>query len=269
MNEQNEIQPGDNTSMSMVDKLINIITAPTMVFERIRVQVTWQDWIIPLLVAVAFVGVSSIVSAPYTLDLTKKAIKAQGERFTSQDLSEEQRQQIDKRLQGQIEKQEARYSPPKVYYWSFLRALGGIGLSLMVLAGLYYFSGNTILGGQTAFPKVLAVVTLPQMVKVIESVYSMIFVGLTQSVEVPSSLAVLLPYSVTDVFSLERYQQALYTLLSQIDIFTIWRMVLFTIGFSIIYKVAKGKATAVVFGWWSLWIIVTTAGSFLFAGISG
>ncbi|MBS1272307.1 MAG: hypothetical protein MAGBODY4_01448 [Candidatus Marinimicrobia bacterium] len=269
MNEQNEIQPSDGISMSMGEKLINIITAPTVVFEHIREKVTWQDYIIPLLIAVAFVGISSIVSAPYTLELTKKAIKAQSSRVVNQDMSEEQRQSIENRFQEQIDKQEERYSPPKVYYWSFLRALGGIGLSLMVLAGIYYFSGNTILAGQTAFPKVLALVTLPQMVKVIESVYNMVFVSMTNSIEVPSSLAVFLPYGMTDVFSLERYQQAMFTLLSQIDIFTVWRMVLFTIGFSIIYKVSKGKAAAVVFGWWTFWMVITTAGSFLFAGLAG
>lgn len=185
------------------------------------------------------------------------------------DMPQEQKESMQERFQEQVEKQEARYSPPKVYYWSFLRALGGIGVAVMILAGLYFFSGNTIIGGEAKFPQILAVVSLPQMVKVIESLYNMLFIGITKNADVPASLAVILPYSPENFMRLEKFQQALYTLLSQINVFTVWRLALFTIGFSIIYKVSKGKSSAVVFGLWALWLLITTAGTFLFAGFAG
>jgi len=57
--------------------------------------------------------------------------------------------------------------------------------------------------------------------------------------------------------------------LSQIDVFTLWRLTLFTIGFQIIFKVTRGKAIAVIFGYWVLWLIITTGATFIFAGFGG
>lgn len=264
MNEQNELQDTSVVSLGLGEKLINILTSPSAVFAQIRERLTWQDWVVPFLLAVLFAGIAGIVNAPENLQFTRKMMEPQKERILQSEMSDDQQQ----KTLARIESQEEQFQAPKKYYWSFLRSLAGIGISILILAGLYYFSGNTILGGQTEFPKILAVVSLPQMVKVVETLYSMLFVQFTGSAEVPQSLAVMLPYSAVDMFTLERYQQAMLTLLSQIDVFTIWRLVLFTIGFSIIYKVSKGKATAIVFGWWVFWLLVTTAGSFLFAGLS-
>ncbi|HUY81583.1 MAG TPA: YIP1 family protein [Acidobacteriaceae bacterium] len=49
------------------------------------------------------------------------------------------------------------------------------------------------------------------------------------------------------------------SLCMHIDVFEIWGLVLTTIGISIIAKVSRGKAAAVVFGWWIVWILVKTA----------
>lgn len=50
---------------------------------------------------------------------------------------------------------------------------------------------------------------------------------------------------------------ALYKLASSIDVFTIWTLVLMTIGFSCISKAKKGTSAAIVFGWY---IVVTLIG---------
>jgi len=42
----------------------------------------------------------------------------------------------------------------------------------------------------------------------------------------------------------------LYSILSAIDIFMIWTLVLTALGFTYVSKVKRGTAFAIVFGWW-------------------
>lgn len=260
-----EQQPGQE-SMGIGAKLINILTAPSEVFFQIRERVSWIDWVIPVLVAILLMGSANIVRAPYNKVIAKSAIEAQRDKFVKDDMTTEQKQNLNQRFDEQIQKQNDRLSPPMVYPVSYGRQLIATLLSVLILAGLYYFAGNTILGGQAQYGKLLAVVTLPQMVTALQGVYQMVMTAVIGQVDIPSSLAVLTGYSTLDIFQLDRTQQALYTLLSHFDVFTIWRLILFVIGFQIIYKVSKGKAVGVVFGFWVLWIVITTVGTFLFAG---
>lgn len=51
----------------------------------------------------------------------------------------------------------------------------------------------------------------------------------------------------------------LRTLLSSLDVFSIWTMILLAIGITCISKVKRGTAFAIVFGWWFLFLIVRVA----------
>jgi hypothetical protein len=48
----------------------------------------------------------------------------------------------------------------------------------------------------------------------------------------------------------------LRTLLTSIDVFSIWTMILVAIGISCISKVKRGTAFAIVFGWWLLLLLI-------------
>jgi hypothetical protein len=48
----------------------------------------------------------------------------------------------------------------------------------------------------------------------------------------------------------------LTSLCMHIDLFEIWSIVLTVIGVSVVAKVSKGKAAAVVVGWWILFILI-------------
>lgn len=50
----------------------------------------------------------------------------------------------------------------------------------------------------------------------------------------------------------------LYSVLSSLDIFLIWTLVLTAVGFTCVSKVKPGTAFAIVFGWW---IVLTLAGA--------
>jgi len=48
----------------------------------------------------------------------------------------------------------------------------------------------------------------------------------------------------------------LYALLSSVDVFTIWSLILMAIGVTCISKVKRGTAFAVVLGWYGLWVLI-------------
>ena len=50
----------------------------------------------------------------------------------------------------------------------------------------------------------------------------------------------------------------LISLGTSIDVFTIWTLILLTIGCSIIGKISRGKAAAAVWGWWILIVLIGT-----------
>jgi hypothetical protein len=52
-------------------------------------------------------------------------------------------------------------------------------------------------------------------------------------------------------------------LLSAMDIFAVWSAVLLTIGVSTVAGIKRGAAAAVVFGWWVLFILLSTVGAAL------
>jgi hypothetical protein len=48
----------------------------------------------------------------------------------------------------------------------------------------------------------------------------------------------------------------LYSLLSSVDVFTIWSLILMAVGVTCISKVKRGTAFAVVLGWYGLWVLI-------------
>jgi hypothetical protein len=58
---------------------------------------------------------------------------------------------------------------------------------------------------------------------------------------------------------------ALFSLLSSIDVLTIWTLVLAAIGITCVSKVKRGTAFAVVFGWYAVTVLLGVAITLLFA----
>ena len=50
-----------------------------------------------------------------------------------------------------------------------------------------------------------------------------------------------------------------YSVLSSLDIFTIWTLALLTIGFSIVSRMSRGKSAAIVFGLWGITVVIKVA----------
>jgi hypothetical protein len=82
-----------------------------------------------------------------------------------------------------------------------------------------------------------------------------------ENLNVQTSLALLLSSNDKDTF--------LYSVFSSFDIFTIWQVVLVSMGLGVLYKYTTKKAFSAVFILWVIWILVKSVFSTVFGGAFG
>jgi hypothetical protein len=125
-----------------------------------------------------------------------------------------------------------------------------------IYALLYWATVNFGFGGTAKYGQIFAVCMYASLVINIKYLLATIavFAGLA-----PDSFLESNPVGTNIGFYLSTDLPVwLRTLCSHIDIFEIWSLVLTVIGVAIVAKVSKGKAAAVVVGWWLLLVLVFT-----------
>jgi hypothetical protein len=115
-------------------------------------------------------------------------------------------------------------------------------IGLFLLTSLVYFFCNIILGGDSSYQRVLSVVTYTSFISVLGAILKTPLILTKNSVDVRTSLALLMPEA--------DFTKIRFMLLSALDIFSIWQMVLIALGMTVLYKFSMTKALIAVFiGW--------------------
>lgn len=126
---------------------------------------------------------------------------------------------------------------------------------LAIVAGILLFSFNFGAGAQLKFNTVMGVVmyaSLPGMIKTILGIV-FLYAGVVQ----PDTFLPQNPIG-SNLGVLSTPGTAAYALLSAVDVFTIWTLVLTAIGITYVSKVKKGTSFSIVFGWY---LLVTLIGA--------
>lgn len=225
----------ETNSMSPWSMLVSIFYEPTKVFRAIKEKPTW---IVPLIVFL-------VVMTGATYFMMPAAQKSQMERIEQSDVyTAEQKAEI--RTQMEASQGFAMIgviSSPVV--WTIF---------LFIAVGILMLMGNVIFGGKGRFAQVFAMVILSFMTWVVASIIKTPLIVAKDSVDVRTSLAILLPG--------ETNSGPLYTLLNTFtDVFVIWQIILLIIGVKVIYDFATQKAAMTV-------IIPTIVLAAISAGVS-
>lgn len=210
----------ETNSMSPWSMLVSIFYEPTKVFRAIKEKPTW---IIPLIVFL-------VVMTGATYFMMPAAQKSQMERIEQSDVyTAEQKAEI--RTQMEASQGFAMIgvvSSPIV--WTIF---------LFIAVGILMLMGNVIFGGKARFAQVFAMVILSFMTWVVASIIKTPLIVAKDSVDVRTSLAILLPG--------ETNSGPLYTLLNTFtDVFVIWQIILLIIGVKVIYDFATQRAAMTV-----------------------
>jgi hypothetical protein len=134
----------------------------------------------------------------------------------------------------------------------------GITLLLWLIIALALFATfKLVAGADVTFKVSLAIVVyaaLPLMLKTLLAWLS-VAAGIS-----PDSFSFQNPVATNPGYFLSPADNVfLYDVASAVDIFMIWTLALTAIGFTCVSKVKRGTAFAIVFGWWAIFTLVSSA----------
>jgi hypothetical protein len=211
--------------------MFSIYTAPTAVFTRLREKPTW---VIPLIIALVATLAITALSIQY-VDWSGQR-EQMLERFDESDMTEEQKEQALERMESFTGNPLMRYGFP------LLGAIVTYLVAFFFLALVYNLS-LPLLGATGNFTRVLSVTAWAGLVTVPAVIVRAILTIVSKSAEVSTSLLLVAP-NISNGF--------LKVVLSRVDLFTIWQLVLVAIGLKVMFDIKGSKSYWLVAAVWAL-----------------
>jgi hypothetical protein len=234
--------------LNPVQRVVNMFVAPTKTFEDVRRS---SGWWVPFLIA-AVVGV---LYAYMLLNKVGLPTLVEGVLHTSPALESRMASASPEdaaRIRSSIETQfKFSYAAP------VLSLLAGLAAAGVLLA-----TANFGAGGRATYKQMLGVWfygTLPIVVFTLLVIAAMYGGAAGDGFNIKNPIGTNVGFYLAD----SELPKALMPLLSAMDIFAVWSAVLLTIGVSTVAGIKRGAAAAVVFGWWVLFILLSTVGAAL------
>jgi hypothetical protein len=214
-------------------RVIGVLFSPNETFASIARQ---PDWVVPLALILVVSLVSGIVFAQRVdfgapireaMEQNKNVTPEQAERAV--------------RIGASVAK--------VITYFAPILSL----IFLLIIAGVLLLAFR-VLGGEGDFRQSLSVTSYSWMPGLIKSIIVTAIVAARGASA--TDLATLLRSNLAFLVPMKD-NPLLFTLLSKIDVFTIWLVALMVIGFSFVSRFSKAKSAAVVV---SLWVVATLLG---------
>jgi hypothetical protein len=245
---EEEINGLPYSDMSPAARFVNIFVSPKETFMSLT-RSKWA-WIIPILIVFAVEITFFLVLKPVIMeDLIHKFENSKLVEL----MPESDREQALTKMKNDIE------NPP---LWRWLVGPVEPLAKALIVAAILLLIGNIILGGDAKFTGMLHVYAFASLIAVPETIIKGILVHMKQSMDVHTSLALLMPSGDTSSF--------LFNFLDKIDIFAIWLLAVVTIGMSVFLpKVMPKKIGIWVTSFWLVWIIFIAALSMFTGGMFG
>ena len=218
----------EQQAVSMVGKILAIFWEPSRTFKALKVNTAWLDVLIPLILMMAV----TLAAVPQITPIALQEQKARIE--NSERLSDEQKAAF-------LSSIEQRSLSITQYVSIILVTV----LKLILVAGVLHMIANFIFGGESRFIQLLALSAYGQLVDVVSLAIKTPLIVLQNSTKIYTSPALFFTEESTFWF---RFAASL-------DIFGLWKVVLFGIGIGIFSKVRSRTAGLVVGVTWVLYAL--------------
>lgn len=234
----------ESKEIGSLGRIVSIFFSPRKVFRSINQKPTY---LVPFLIATVIV----IISMVFTIDIRIKDKIAKMEAWNLP--------------QERIEITKSDIGSPTKYYIIPVITIS-IFMNWAILAGILFFIGNKLMKGDVKFEKIYSAVAWSSLIGIsLDNLVRMIIILLKGTTHgVTTSLAILLPTPV-----LSQKVPVIYRILSEINLFTIWQMILLIFGFTIIYSFNIKKSTTLVLSIWAPLIFIKIISHGIFGGIFG
>jgi hypothetical protein len=232
---------GQGAGLSQVERVVDTFIAPSKTFTDILRSTSW--WLPFLLLVVVSLGATVVVDKQVGF-----------ERVAENQIHQNPKQE--EKMSGLTEAQKAAQMHGMAigYRYSSYGAFVFILIFVAIGAGLYMASFNFGLGAQTTYSQMFAVwmyASLPRLLTALLSIVTLLFGGSADSYDMRNPVGTNLAYFMPDTSPVVK------TILSFFDVIGLWQLALLVIGTAIVAKVSKGKAAAVVVGWWVFGLVVS------------
>jgi len=230
-----------SNEMSVVNKIVGIFTSPREAFESINQN---PSWIIPFLIGLVFF----LIFQYFTVDIQ---MADQIAKLEARDMPAAQMEAARGQMQGFAK------------YLGFIIGPFAILIFWVIFAAIFLLFGNMMIGGETSFKKIFSIVAWTSLVGNLSLILLTFLItskGTTHGVAMDLSLLLTTPALGTE-------PGVLYLILSKIDFFVIWQVILWIIGLSVTYNTTTNKAAIPILTLWGLWIVVSVTFSSLLGNL--
>lgn len=217
----------------MFKKAISVFWEPSATFASLRQHTTWMDVIIPLLIVV----IVSIVTLPYISPIAvsyQRGLIEKSERFT-----DEQKDAVYQRMEKQT-------NPLKMSIMTTISII----VKALVITLVLWFAGNFLLGGEAKFLVIFALTAYVGLIDLASMAVKYPLIISQQSIQIYTGPALFF----------EDNGSFLFRFLTTLDIFAVWKVIVSSIGLSVIYSKKLGKSVTIVT---ILWLIYGVGASLL------
>lgn len=241
--------PAEQTqAVGPVGRIAGVFFSPKVTFEDIARKPSWIAPAALLTVLSIIVCIAINQRVDWREFISQQLEKNPG----SAQMSPEQKQQ---RIEAG-----AKFSPIMAYVFGTV----GPMLFILIVAVAMMVAFNLLAGANANFGQSMAVAAHSAVTGVVSSLLFLLILFLkpygTVDMENPvaTNIAAFLP---------EGSAKWLVTLAKQIDVFTIWTLILLAIGFAAINpkKLKGSKAFSIAFGVWAVWALLRTGVAFMFS----
>ena len=230
-------QAGAQKPMGILGRLLNVFVAPQSTFEAERQQ---PKWLVPFIVYMVLMFAWMAIVQPVLVQEQREAMM---EQFEKQNIPEEQQQQAMQRAE--------QWGAIMLWVGPLITQI----IMLLIVAAVWLFVSNVLLGGAAKFTHTLSVTAYSWLVVVVGLLIKAPIMLKRETVDVHFSPAAFL----TD------NESFIYNLFKQFDLFSIWSFFIVSIGLAVVTQ----KSTRNVWPWVAIVYLIYFVGAASFQNLFG
>lgn len=220
-------------------RLIGVLFSPDETFASIARR---PDWVVPLLLFMAISLFGGWVFAHHVdfLSAARTQLEAQGK------LSPEQ---IDRAL---------KFNAALFKVISYCAPIVSVVIFTIVAAVMML--GFRMMGGEGDFRQYFSVTLYAWVPQILQGLIMEIILLTRSTVTGAEALPTLLKSNLAFLVDMKDHA-VLFSVLSSLDVFTIWSVILMAIGFAYVSRFSKAKSAGIVVVVWGFWVLLKTGGA--------
>lgn len=213
------MEPTSQAEIGLINRMIRLFYTPRETFESLARKRSAADWLVPATLNVVVATIAAVLILPFTAEFNREVMQQR-----MQGISDEERKIVEQyRTQGIMQASTLIVTPIVLFVFIFIFA------ALCLLAG-------KLLGGLLSYGQVLTIVVYAGLINIPQHIVKTLLILATETPLVQIGLGVFLSEEALRSFSGH--------LLSLIDPFVVWSVVITGLGLSIVGQFDRRKAYA-------------------------